>query len=37
MDPWVPVQGNKLMLEEGGALGEEMHVKVLYLLYLPKA
>jgi hypothetical protein len=36
-DPRVPVQGDKLMVEECGGLGEETHVKVPYLQYLPAA
>jgi hypothetical protein len=36
-DPRVPVQGDELIVEEGGVLGEQRRVKVPYLQYLPTA
>ena len=36
-NPRVPIQGDGLMTEEGGAVGQEERVKVPYLQYLPAA
>ena len=36
-NPRVPIQGDELMVEEGGAVGQEERVKVPFLQYLPAA
>jgi hypothetical protein len=37
MNPRVPIQGDRLMTEEGGAVGQEERVTVPYIQYLPAA